>query len=62
MNWSSRTYGDRPSVNTGDPLEPLQGIAKARAKFLDRCWCGNLKHSDMPLCNLCKRVGETDNG
>lgn len=62
MNWSSRTYGDRPSVNTGDPLEPNRNIAVERAKFLDRCWCGNLKHSDIPLCNLCKRVGETDNG
>lgn len=62
MSWSHRTYGDVPSVNTGDIDTPLQGIAKARAKFLDRCWCGNVKHSDMPLCNICKRVGETDNG
>lgn len=62
MSRYSRTYNDVPCVNTGDIDTPLQGIAEARAKLLDRCWCGFLKHSDKPLCNICSRVGETDNG
>ena len=60
MNWSNRTYGDRPCGNTGDVDEPLLGIARARAKFVDQCWCGNRKHADWPLCSVCQVVVEKD--
>ena len=60
MNRSNRTYGDRPCVNTGDIDEPLLGIAKARAKFVNECWCGNRKHADWPLCSVCQVVVEKD--
>lgn len=60
MNRHNRTYGDLPSVNTGDPCQPLLGIAKARAKFINHCWCGEIKHTDRPVCNLCIRMVEDD--
>lgn len=43
-----------------DRDEPLLGIAKARAKFIDQCWCGNRKHADRPLCSVCQVVIEKD--
>lgn len=49
-------------ANDGDIDAPLLGIAQKRAAFIDKCWCGNLKHTDRPLCNLCIRVSEVDNG
>lgn len=60
MNRHNRTYGDKPCVNTGDADEPLLGIAKVRALFVDECWCGNRKHVAWPLCSVCQVVIEKD--
>jgi hypothetical protein len=60
VNRHNRTYGDKPSVNTGDADEPPLGIAKARAQFVNECWCGNRKHADWPLCSVCQVVLEKD--
>ena len=60
MNRHNRTYGDTPCVNTGDRDEPLLGIAKVRALFVDDCWCGNRKHVEWPVCSICQVVLEKD--
>lgn len=58
MNRHNRTYGDVPSLNTGDVDEPLKGYAQR--KVVDQCWCGNRKHVAWPLCSVCKVVVEKD--
>jgi len=60
VNRHNRTYGDVPCVNTGDRDEPLLGIAKVRALFVDDCWCGNRKHVEWPVCSICQVVLEKD--
>jgi hypothetical protein len=62
MNRHNRTYGDIPCINTGDVDEPLQGIATARAKFINECWCGNRKHAAWIVCSICQTVVENTHG